>query len=109
MWREPSPPPVPCNHPKRRGLPDDVPIVFTHANLSPTNIIISFSPPQQPTIVSIVDWYQSGWYPVYWEACNSIGNTGLDSEWGQTLPSVFAPYDEVLEVHRWMISAGMAI
>ncbi|KXS93969.1 hypothetical protein AC578_1754 [Pseudocercospora eumusae] len=35
---------------------------FTHANLSPRNIIVA-----NGEIVALVDWEYSGWYPQYWE------------------------------------------
>lgn len=37
-------------------------ILFTHGDLSPTNIIV-----KEGRIVGIVDWEYAGWYPEYWE------------------------------------------
>ncbi|OAA65536.1 Protein kinase-like domain protein [Niveomyces insectorum RCEF 264] len=55
----------------RSLLPDDAPIVFTHGNLSLSNIIVD---PERGLdgrlrIAAIVDWQQAGWYPDYWEVC----------------------------------------
>ncbi|KIW14225.1 hypothetical protein PV08_07007 [Exophiala spinifera] len=38
-------------------------IVFTHGDLSPTNIIV-----KEGQIVGIIDWEFAGWYPEYWES-----------------------------------------
>ncbi|KAI8931139.1 hypothetical protein NX059_011493 [Plenodomus lindquistii] len=45
-------------HPYRSFLPDNIPIVFTHADLHLSNIILSSGP--NPQIIAIVDWQQSG-------------------------------------------------
>ncbi|CZT14630.1 uncharacterized protein RCC_00602 [Ramularia collo-cygni] len=37
-------------------------IVFTHADLSPRNIIV-----RDGRICALLDWEYSGWYPEYWE------------------------------------------
>ena len=37
-------------------------IVFTHGDLSMTNIIV-----REGRIVSLLDWETAGWYPEYWE------------------------------------------
>lgn len=91
QWRGRSP------HPFRGQLLDDVPIVFTHADLHPSNIMLA---PRRgwngmaserdkkgaeednagdkqkgergigsgsPRVIAIIDWQQSGWYPAYWE------------------------------------------
>ncbi|RVX68097.1 hypothetical protein B0A52_08236 [Exophiala mesophila] len=38
-------------------------IVFTHGDLSPSNIIVKGG-----LIVGIIDWENAGWYPEYWES-----------------------------------------
>lgn len=50
-------------------ISQDVPIVFTHNDLSASNIIVSRGP--NPKVVSIVDWKQAGWLPSYWECCKA--------------------------------------
>jgi len=96
-------------HPMRPGVPDDIPIMFTHADLTPSNVIVSSSASGPHTILAIVDWHQSGWYPAYWEACKSISNADPNSEWGQGLPFVLRPYNECLSVYSYMISVGIGI
>jgi thiamine kinase-like enzyme len=55
--------------PFREMLPDDAKIVFTHADLHPSNIIINQDHPSK--ILALIDWEQSGWYPDYWEFCKA--------------------------------------
>ncbi|EPS41439.1 hypothetical protein H072_4673 [Dactylellina haptotyla CBS 200.50] len=69
LKRFPDPEPT---KPLREMLPDNVPIVFSHCDLHPKNILVS--PAEPSKIVAIVDWHQSGWYPSYWERCKA--------EWG---------------------------
>ncbi|KAI5787785.1 kinase-like domain-containing protein [Pyronema domesticum] len=58
------------NEPYRRDVPDDAPIVFTHADFDPSNIIVpSFG---RPEILALVDWHGAGWYPAYWEYSKAI-------------------------------------
>ncbi|KAF2186883.1 hypothetical protein K469DRAFT_725557 [Zopfia rhizophila CBS 207.26] len=47
------------SHPYRSSLPDHVLIVFTHADLHPSNIILSSR--SNPHVIAIIDWHQSGW------------------------------------------------
>jgi hypothetical protein len=48
----------------RPFLPDEVPIVFKHADLHPSNIL-----------------HQSGWYPAYWEYCKARWTSWVGKEW----------------------------
>ncbi|KAF5667248.1 phosphotransferase family [Fusarium heterosporum] len=65
--------------PYREMLPDDAQVIFTHADLHPSNIIVS--PDSPSTIVAIIDWEQSGWYPDYWEFCKAEYTAEIGSEW----------------------------
>ncbi|KAM7212945.1 phosphotransferase enzyme family protein [Rhypophila decipiens] len=65
--------------PYRDGLPDDAEVVFTHADLHPSNIIVSRDSPCE--IVALIDWRQSGWYPEYWECCKALYTAEVHSEW----------------------------
>ncbi|KAK0124696.1 hypothetical protein ONS95_009640 [Cadophora gregata] len=53
-------------HAWRRGLCDNVPIVFTHADLHRSNIMMAWKN-GKPRVTAILDWHQSGWYPACWE------------------------------------------
>ncbi|KAJ3509266.1 hypothetical protein NLJ89_g5317 [Agrocybe chaxingu] len=51
-------------------LPYDSPIVFTHGDLSFSNIMITpRSAPGPARVLAIIDWEQSGWMPDFWEYC----------------------------------------
>ncbi|ATY66737.1 serine threonine-kinase Sgk2 [Cordyceps militaris] len=65
--------------PYRQGLPDDAEIVFTHADLHPSNILISQEKPHR--VISVIDWQQSGWYPDYWEFCKAEYTAEYGAEW----------------------------
>ncbi|KAK6853770.1 hypothetical protein PG995_010582 [Apiospora arundinis] len=65
--------------PYRLGLPDSSSVVFTHADLHPSNILVSTESPHH--IVAIIDWQQSGWYPDYWEFCKTRFTADYGSEW----------------------------
>jgi Phosphotransferase enzyme family len=109
LWTGPGLPDEKFVHPMRSGLPDEVPVFFTHADLTPTNMILSSSPSGHKSIAAIIDWHQSGWYPAYWEACKSLSNADPVSTWGKGLPAVFAPHGEIPRTFSWMISVGVAI
>jgi hypothetical protein len=76
--------------PYRSMLPDDVPIVFTHGDLHPSNILLS---PRDASsgrhIVSIIDWQQSGWYPAYWEYCKARWTAKIGGEWAEKYLPMF--------------------
>jgi serine/threonine protein kinase len=69
---------------KRSELPsDDTPIVFTHGDLSPENIIITAPGDGPARLAGIVGWNQAGWYPAYWEIWKArlSTNEGAGSAW----------------------------
>jgi hypothetical protein len=78
--------------PELTGLTDDRPVVFTHADLDKSNILITpsdeGSPPQ---VVAIIDWHQSGWYPSGWEwmkaqwMCDILDGGHRDTAWLQEI------------------------
>ncbi|KAF5241193.1 hypothetical protein FANTH_9189 [Fusarium anthophilum] len=65
--------------PYRKMLPDNAQVIFTHADLHPSNIMVSQDSPS--TIVALIDWEQSGWYPDYWEFCKAEYTADIGSEW----------------------------
>ncbi|KAM5359971.1 hypothetical protein ACJZ2D_014065 [Fusarium nematophilum] len=87
----------------------DTPIVFTHNDLCPPNILLSIGP--DPTVVAILDWGQSGWYPCYWEYCKArrVGvldegfDAALQEEWHtRFLPTVIDAVDDETYYHPWL-------
>lgn len=77
----------------RSGLPDNVPIKFTHGDLSRSNIIVS--PEGAPAhVAAIVDWHQAGWLPEYWEFCKARWTTHIGEEWETDyLPKILTQYE----------------
>ncbi|KAH6952099.1 phosphotransferase enzyme family protein [Fusarium avenaceum] len=71
--------PEEIHDPYRHMLPDDAQVVFTHADLHPSNIMVD--PASPSTIVALIDWEQSGWYPDYWEFCKAEYTAEIGSEW----------------------------
>ncbi|KNB19638.1 hypothetical protein FOXG_16872 [Fusarium oxysporum f. sp. lycopersici 4287] len=65
--------------PYRQLLQDDPGVVFTHADLHQSNIMVSEGGPCR--VVAIIDWHQSGWYPDYWEFYKAEYTNHWESEW----------------------------
>ncbi|RMY77093.1 hypothetical protein D0863_01515 [Hortaea werneckii] len=63
-----------------RGLTDDIPAVFAHADLDLSNILISKLGEGPVQVKAIIDWHQAGWYPKYWDwlKAQSVGQFGSD-------------------------------
>jgi len=66
--------------------------------LDRSNILISPRDAESPPhVVSVVDWHQSGWYPIDWEwlkaqwTCEPLSSGARDSAW---LAEVVAPADD---------------
>ena len=71
-------------------------IVFTHADLQARNIIVKRTPsdangPSRMEL-SIIDWEMSGWYPEYWEFCNSIIFNTFHDEWIDIVQDIMVVY-----------------
>ncbi|ENH71985.1 hypothetical protein FOC1_g10001832 [Fusarium oxysporum f. sp. cubense race 1] len=62
-------------------------IVFTHADLHQSNIMVSEGWPCR--VVAIIDWHQSGWYPDYWEFYKAEYTNHWESEWVQEYIQMF--------------------
>ncbi|KAK4442289.1 kinase-like domain-containing protein [Podospora aff. communis PSN243] len=80
---------------------DDTPVVFTHGNFHPKNILISTGP--NPRVVAIMDWGQAGWYPAYWEFCKArqaAAQGRMASDWESTYLSWILD-DEVVGIKQW--------
>lgn len=76
-----APDPTKIFDPLRSKLDDANKIVFTHNDLHLSNIIVSPQREGQPTIRAIIDWYQSGCYPDYWEMCKLATTANLQGGW----------------------------
>ncbi|ERT02519.1 hypothetical protein HMPREF1624_00818 [Sporothrix schenckii ATCC 58251] len=51
-------------------------IVLTHNDLDPRNILV-----RGATVVAILDWEFSGFFPEYWEYCKALWRPGWDKAW----------------------------
>ena len=87
----------------------EVPIVFTHDDFVPPNILLSPGP--NPKVAAIIDWGQAGWYPAYWEYCKArrvrldpeCFNDAAQEEWRtKYLPMILDPVDDVTYYHPWL-------
>lgn len=67
----------------RGQLPDEAPITFTHADLHPSNIMLTATDVKPVRVLAILDWHQSGWYPGYWEFCNMLYCVDMDGDWAK--------------------------
>ena len=60
-------------------------IVFTHADLQARNILVRRgghgTADHGKIKLTIIDWEYSGWYPEYWEFCNSLIFNTFRTEW----------------------------
>ncbi|PYH37967.1 phosphotransferase enzyme family protein [Aspergillus neoniger CBS 115656] len=92
-------------------IDDDIvsPIVFTHNDLLPPNIMITPGP--DPKVAALVDWAQSGWYPAYWECCK-CRKVQMNAEWfcnefqdewrNMYLPLILDPVDDETIYYPWV-------
>lgn len=90
-WPDPSQIPDPVRH----LLPDTSAITFTHADLHPSNIMVSAEGPCR--VVAVVDWHQSGWYPRYWEYCKAVFTAVPNGEWERVYIPRFLEVEECFE------------
>ncbi|OQE31056.1 hypothetical protein PENFLA_c002G09407 [Penicillium flavigenum] len=87
----------------------DVPIVFTHNDLVPPNILLSPGP--NPKVAAIIDFGQAGWYPAYWEYCKArrvrvdpehFSDATQEGWWTKCLLMILDPVDDEGFYHPWL-------
>ncbi|KAK3314435.1 hypothetical protein B0H66DRAFT_583440 [Apodospora peruviana] len=68
-------------------------VVFTHGDIRPENIILRQDEEGSWTVVSIVDWESSGFYPEYWECVKMTNNLSFidKDDWYLLLPESLSP------------------
>jgi thiamine kinase-like enzyme len=93
---------------------DDVPIVFTHGDLLPKNLIIPISKDhwlrtREP--ICIIDWESAGWKPLYWEALRAtFFEFEKDTEWTKVVRKIFPDCTCELDADwRWRSESHIAI
>ncbi|KAH6628426.1 kinase-like domain-containing protein [Chaetomium tenue] len=68
-------------------------VTFTHGDIRPANIMVREDEEGSWTIVSILDWESSGFYPEYWE-CVKMTNSLIprdQDDWYLLLPESLSP------------------
>ncbi|KAL1911116.1 hypothetical protein Sste5344_002914 [Sporothrix stenoceras] len=63
----------------RAKLDDNVPVVLTHGQLNPVNILVGYPDGDKsgsPQIMAIIDWSMAGWMPLHWEDCEGENDEG---------------------------------
>ncbi|OJJ67221.1 hypothetical protein ASPBRDRAFT_187336 [Aspergillus brasiliensis CBS 101740] len=70
--------------------------VFTHADIQPKNVMVAQngvcadgSPDYR---ITLIDWGLAGWYPEYWDYCNSTAYCQGKPEWLELVPDIFDEY-----------------
>lgn len=71
------------------------PTVLTHGDLNPCNIMV-----RGDTVVGIIDWECSGWYPNYWEYTNAWLGNQTRMAWQGVVDKFLDAYPEELEMER---------
>jgi hypothetical protein len=69
--------------------------VLTHGDLSDRNVMV-----ENGRITGILDWEFSGWYPEYWEYCQSQLSPSHDPYWREVLAQVLDPYDDMVALEK---------
>jgi thiamine kinase-like enzyme len=80
-------------------------IVFTHADLQARNVLVSRgnhgTEDHGKIKLTIIDWEYSGWYPEYWEFCNSLIFNTFRTEWLDVIQDTLDVYtNEYLLMRR---------
>jgi hypothetical protein len=80
-------------------------IVFTHADLQARNVLVSRgnhgTEDHGKIKLTIIDWEYSGWYPEYWEFCNSLIFNTFRAEWLDVIQDTLDVYtNEYLLMRR---------
>lgn len=76
------------------------PLVFTHNDFFPRNIMID---EESAKVVAILDWESAGWFPSHWEYCKCFNWCvwKVQEEWRtKYLPRIVPVYEEEAEADR---------
>lgn len=77
------------------------PIVFTHGDLAPYNVMVDGG-----RITAIIDWETAGWFPASWEYIqthiSNFAERGIESRdiFRSYIPRMMPSYPKELEAHR---------
>jgi aminoglycoside phosphotransferase len=98
-----------CAHPLEY-LPDIItsshmkshPIVFTHGDISPRNIMV------QGSRITLIDWETAGWFPAHWEYCKARFTSWGPSAhiWDNWIPMVIPPFELEFTADMYLLGEG---
>lgn len=74
---------------------DDEDLVFTHGDLSSLNVLV-----HGDTVVGIIDWETSGWFPSYWEYVGAKDVNSYNELWSDEVDHFITPMPQELEMDR---------
>ncbi|KAM0324145.1 hypothetical protein ACHAQA_008337 [Verticillium albo-atrum] len=79
----------------------DEPIVLTHGDLWPANIMVDKDGDGKFYVTGIIDWEDSGFYPSYFELSRTLRNFGIgeNDDWWRYVPSCLSPSSDP---QRWL-------
>ncbi len=87
----------------RSRLRGDHPIVFTHGDIAPRNIMVDGD-----TVVALLDWEQAGWYPAHWEMVKAMWCPPYPEAAGDLWMEVVRDMFEEGYEAEWMVERGLS-
>jgi thiamine kinase-like enzyme len=70
--------------------------VYTHADLQPKNVMLEqkglCEDGSPDYLITLIDWDLAGWYPEYWNYCNSTVYCQSRLDWLEQVPDIFNEY-----------------
>lgn len=75
--------------------PREMPVVFTHGDLSSLNIMA-----QGDQVTGIIDWETAGWWPDYWEYTSAWHVNPYNEFWRDEVDRFLEPMGEELDMER---------
>ena len=91
----------------RKAFRDDHKIVFTHGDLSESNIHIEVRGPEarDVRVVGLLDWEMAAWMPEYWEPIKMMHGS-LDEEWNELVKAIFPGYEEEIDADEILLEVS---
>lgn len=73
----------------RKLLSDDIVVYFTHADISPENVLVD---PDTGHVTAILDWEMAGFWPEWWEYRKALFGNRCERWWIAVMDQVMHPY-----------------
>jgi aminoglycoside phosphotransferase len=77
------------------------PLVFTHNDLFPRNIMVDGS-----RVTGVIDWESAGWFPAHWEYCKSTNWgawTHSHAAWPSCVSKFIPVFAEEADADKWLL------